>query len=120
MANIDLKNKDYELQSLDANFDVSLVQCIIIRLTAKRGYYWSNQNLGSRLYQLRNSKDVPQNILLAQQYANEALDDLVPDRVQQINISVSQYEKSRLDLLIEVTEITGEKATILYFVSVGG
>ena len=120
MAKIDLKTNDYIVESLDENFNPELVQAIVTRLKIQRGKYWANPNLGSRLYLLRRSKDVPRNRLLAIQYAEEALEDLVPGRVADIDITASQSERSRLDLHIEVTLLTGQKQTIIYFVPVGG
>ncbi len=120
MAELDLKTRDYVIESLNQNFDVSLVQAVIMRLLVHRGKYWANPNLGSRFYLLRRSKDVPRNLLLTEQYAFEALEDLLDSRVEAIDITATQREKSRINLLIEVTQLTGEKQTILYFVPVGG
>ena len=120
MAQLDLKTRDYVIESLTQNFEVSLVKAVIIRLLTHRGKYWANPNLGSRFYLLRRSKDVPRNLLLAEQYAFEALEDLLDSRVEDIEITATQNEKSRIDLLIEITQLTGEKQTILYFVPVGG
>lgn len=120
MAKIDLKTSDYIVESLDENFNPELIQAIVMRLKIHRRKYWANPNLGSRLYLLRRSKDVPRNKLLAVQYADEALEDLIPSRVADIDVTASQSERSRLDLHIEVTLLTGQKQTILYFVPVGG
>lgn len=77
-------------------------------------------NLGSRLYTLRRSKDVPRMMQIVKQYAEEALSDLVPARLQSLVVSATQTIKSRVDLSIEITRLTGEKQTIPYFVAVGG
>lgn len=84
-----------------------------------RRKYWANPNLGSRLYLLKRSKDLPRNLLLAKQYAEEALEDLVPSRFESITVSAKQSEKSRVDLIIDAVRITGESQKILYFVPVG-
>lgn len=120
MARIDIKTRDYIIESLDENFSTDLLQAIILRLSIHRGKYWANPNLGSRFYLLRRSKDVPRIRLLAIQYAKEALEDLMPSRVADIQISASQSERSRLDLHMEVTLLTGQKQPIIYFVPVGG
>lgn len=120
MAEINLKTRDYVIESLNQKFDVSLIQAIIMRLLVHRGKYWANPNLGSRLHLLRRSKDVPRNLLLAEQYAYEALEDMEDSRVVNIDVTATQSEKSRIDLLIEITQLTGEKQSILYFVPVGG
>lgn len=120
MATIDLESKDYVLLSLDAAFINDDVQCVCQRLGIHRGKYWANGNLGSRLYLLSRSKDLPRNLLLAKQYAEEALEDLVPSRFESITVAASQSEKSRVDLTIDAVRITGESQKIMYFVPVGG
>ena len=120
MATINLETKDYVLLSLDAAFGSDDVQCVCQRLGIHRGKYWANPNLGSRLYLLKRSKDLTRNILLAKQYAEEALLDLVPLRFESITVSAKQSEKSRVDLIIDAVRITGESQKIMYFVPVGG
>ena len=120
MANINLETKDYVLLSLDATFVNDDVQCVCQRLNIHRGKHWADNNLGSRFYLLKRSKDLARNILLAKQYAEEALLDLVPSRFQSIVVSASQNLKSHVELAIDVTRLTGEKQTIQYFVPVGG
>ncbi|CAD9194022.1 phage GP46 family protein [Acinetobacter bohemicus] len=120
MATIDLESKDYVLLSLDATFINDDVQCVCQRLGIHRGKNWANENLGSRLYLLSRSKDLPRNLLLAKQYAEEALEDLVPSRFESITVLASQSEKSRVDLTIDTVRITGESQKIMYFVPVGG
>lgn len=120
MANINLETKDYVLLSLDAAFINDDVQCVCQRLNIHRGKYWADKNLGSRFYLLKRSKDLARNVLLAKQYAEEALLDLVPSRFQSIVVNASQSAKSRVDLAIDVIRLTGDKQTIQYFVPVGG
>ncbi len=120
MATINLESKDYVLLSLDAAFINDDVQCVCQRLGIHRGKYWANPNLGSRFYLLRRSKDVTRNILLAKQYAEEALFDLVPGRFQEINVRASQQLKNQVDLQIDVIKLSGQQQTIQYFVPVGG
>jgi len=119
MANINLETKDYVFISLDAAFVNDDVQCVCQRLNIHRGKYWADKNLGSRFYLLKRSKDLTRNVLLAKQYAEEALLDLVPERFQSIVVKASQSIKSQIDLAIDVTRVTGEKQTIQYFVAVG-
>jgi len=120
MANIDLKTKDYVLMSLDAAFSKDEVQAICQRLNIHRRKYWANPNLGSRFYTLRRSKDVSRTIQTVKQYAEEALEGLVPNRFASILVNAVQTIKSQVDLNIEVTQLSGQKQTILYFVKVGG
>lgn len=120
MAKLDLYSKDYVPASLESDFSQDDVEVIKTRLTMHRGKWWRNKNLGSRLYQLAGSKDVKRNIRLAKQYADEALQDLVPARFLNIEVSAAQNESSRIDLKIEVTTLTGHKQNIIHFVQVGG
>lgn len=120
MGIINLENKDYVLLSLDAAFGQDDVQCICQRLNIHRAKYWADPKLGSRLYLLKRAKDLTRNVLLAKQYAEEALFDLVPTRFQAISVHASQKQKSRVDLAIDVIRLSGQKQTIQYFVPVGG
>ena len=120
MAAINLETRDYVFLSLDAAFINDDIQCVCQRLGIHRGKYWANKTLGSRLYLLKRSKDLSRNVLLAKQYAEEALLDLVPSRFESIAVLASQSEQSRVNLTIDVVSITGESQKILYFVPVGG
>ena len=120
MGTINLETKDYVLTSLDAAFNDDVVQAVCLRLNIHRGKYWADPNLGSRLYLLRRSKDVPRMLQIVKQYAEEALADLVPARLQSLIVSATQSIKSRIDLSIEITRLTGERQTIQYFVPIGG
>jgi len=120
MANIDLKTKDYVLMSLDAAFSKNEVQAICQRLNIHRNKYWANPKIGSRFYTLRRSKDVTRTIQTVKQYAEEALEGLEPNRFASILVNAIQTVKSQVDLNIEVTQLSGQKQTILYFVKVGG
>lgn len=113
-------NKDYILKSLDDVFTQDEVQCVYNRLSIERYQYWANTNLGSRLYLLKRSKDVKRNHLLAKQYAEEALADLIPRRFESLEVTVQQNETGRIELLIEITRLNGQIGKILYFVPVGG
>lgn len=120
MGTINLEIKDYVLTSLDAAFNADVVQSVCQRLNIHRGKYWANPNLGSRLYTLRRSKDVPRMLQLVKQFAEEALSDLVPSRLDSVTVTTSQSVVSRIDLEIEIVRLTGESQKIPYFVAVGG
>ena len=67
---------------------------------------------------MRRSKDVTRTIQTVKQYAEEALEGLVPNRFASILVNAIQTVKSQVDLNIEVTQLSGQKQTILYFVKV--
>ena len=71
MGTINLETKDYVLTSLDVAFHDDVVQAVCLRLNIHRGKYWADPNLGSRLYLLRRSKDVPRMLQIVKQYAEE-------------------------------------------------
>ena len=120
MTVINLETKDYVLTSLDEAFNDDVVQAVCMRLNIHRGKYWGNPNLGSRFHTFRRSKDVPRMLLLAKQYAEEALSDLIPSKLDSFSVSVKQNAVSRIDLDIEITRLTGQTQKISYFVPVGG
>lgn len=120
MGNINLETRDYVLMSLDSAFNDDVVQSACIRLNIHRYRYWADPDIGSRFYTLRRSKDVPRMLQIVKQYAEEALADLVPARLQSLIVSATQSIRSRIDLNIEITRLTGEKQTIQYFVPIGG
>lgn len=120
MAHLTTNTRDYIIQSLDTPLDADLVQAVLMRLNVHRGKYWANPDLGSRFYLMRRAKDVPRNLLLAKQYADEALDGLVPARAQSLITTAKRSEKGRVDLHIEVERLTGAKQIIIYFIQVGG
>lgn len=119
MAVINLETKDYVLTSLDEAFHDDAVQMVCQRLNIHRRKYWGNSNLGSRFYTFRRSKDVPRMLLLAKQYAEEALADLIPSRLNAVQVSAIQTMTSQIDLTIEVTRLTGKTQKIAYFLPVG-
>lgn len=120
MGIINLETKDYVLLSLDATFTDDDEQAICQSLNIHRRKYWANPNKGSRLYTLRRSKDVPRMLQLVKQFAEEALEHLVPTRFENIDVTTTQSRATQIDLKIDVTRFTGQKQTIQYFVPVGG
>lgn len=118
MAKIDLITKDYK--NWEDKFDQDIIDVICQRLNIHRKKYWANPQLGSQLYTLRRSKDVLRVSQLAKQYVEEALKDLVPTRIQKLNVSTSRKMQGKLDIQIEITRLTGQTQTIQYFVAVGG
>lgn len=120
MAAIDLTSFDYVQLSLNQAFKPDDIQCICQCLNIHRGKYWADPNFGSRLYTLRRSKDVARTVLLAKQYAEEALAHFVPTRFRSIAVEATQRERHRIELNIDVTTLSNRAEKIQYFVSVGG
>jgi phage gp46-like protein len=96
-----------------------LLNACYLRLTVQLGSYWADITLGSKLHLLRREKDVSRVVVLAKQYAEQALASLMPDRAAQINVSTSRPGTGILYLLIEVIAVSGEAITFKHPVSVG-
>lgn len=87
----------------------TLANAIYLRLTVPLGSWWADTSLGSRLHELRRSKDLSRIGTLAKQYAATALQPLLDDgRASAISITTEQPHDGRLLLLIEVTDSKGD------------
>ncbi|MEQ1412259.1 phage GP46 family protein [Acinetobacter indicus] len=120
MAEIDFQNKDYVLPSLNSAFTQDDIQSVLICLYQHRGQHFATPDQGSYLYKLRRSKDVERNKVLARQYAQQALEHMVPNRFRDIQVMAERKEQSRIDLTITLTKLSGQAQIIHYFVPVGG
>lgn len=118
---IDPITRDYVLLQGQAARDPAngLLNACYLRLTVELGSYWEDLTLGSKLYLLRREKDVSRAVVLAKQYAEQALAPLMPDRATQINVSTFRPGNGRLYLLIEVIAASGETLTFKHPISVG-
>ncbi|PVX80061.1 phage GP46 family protein [Paraburkholderia unamae] len=97
----------------------TLANAVYLRLQTPLGSYWRDTALGSLLYTLRRSKDVPRIAMLAQQYAEQALQPLLDDaRAQNITVTASQPEGGWLVLSISVVDPTGDTQTFQHAVKV--
>lgn len=97
-----------------------LLNACYLRLTVELGSYWEDISLGSKLYLLRREKDVARVVVLAKQYAEQALAPIVADgRATKIKVTATQPGNGRLYLLIDVISAGGEQLTFKHPVSVG-
>lgn len=102
---INTRNGDYSGQTIN-----NLQNAVYLRLMTPLGSYWGNKKLGSLLYTLEREKDVQSVSLLAQQYAQQALQPIIDDgRATDISVTTLQTHNGQLHLNIQVTEMTGEK-----------
>ncbi|WP_256587803.1 phage GP46 family protein [Pseudomonas sp. Irchel 3E13] len=86
----------------------TLGNAVYIRLTTPLGSWWKDPTVGSRLHELKRSKDLPRVGKLAAQYAEQALQPLLDDgRAQAISVTYEQPHNGWLNLLIEVVDVTG-------------
>lgn len=121
-ALIDPTTRDYVLLAGAINRDPAngLLNACYLRLTVELGSYWEDLTLGSKLYLLRREKDVSRVVVLAKQYAEQALAPIVADgRATKITVTATQPGNGRLYLLIDVIAASGEQLTFKHPVSVG-
>lgn len=112
---------DYEITEgmLERDPAAGLANAVYIRLMTPLGSWWQNAQLGSRLHELQREKDVPRISVLAKEYCESALKPIIDDgRALSIEVSTEQTHNGRLNLLIEVTETSGEKRTFKHQVKV--
>lgn len=102
------------------NLSISTLQnAVYIRLTTPLGTWWANGRVGSLLHTLTREKDVARVGLLAEQYAQEALQPLLDDgRALAIDIRHSQPKNGKLFLFIQVTDNRGETLTFKHPVKI--
>ncbi|WP_439258323.1 phage GP46 family protein [Lonepinella sp. BR2271] len=87
----------------------TLQNAVYVRLTTPLGSWWADSSLGSLLHTLAREKDVERVRLLAQQYAEEALQPLLEDgRAAEISVTVNQWHAGALLLHITVTDLSGQ------------
>ncbi|GEM_PF-510086 len=115
-----LGGKDYVIHSLNNAFTQDDIQSVLICLHQHRGKHFAKPNQGSYLYKLRRAKDVERNKVLARQYAEQALEHMMPNRFKQIDVSASRTAAGRIDLTIKLTKLGGQSQIIHYFVKIGG
>jgi len=121
-ALIDPFTRDYVLLQGAVKRDPAngLLNACYMRLTVELGSYWADLTLGSKLYLLRREKDVARVMVLAKQYAEQALKPVADDgRAKQIKVTAMQPGNGRLYLLFEVIAASGELLTFKHPVSVG-
>ncbi len=109
-ALIDPASRDYVLLDGAAQPDPSggLANSCHIRLVTRRGSYWADRSLGSRLHELQRMKDVPRMAKLAKQYAEQALAPILAEgRATAVVVATEQPHNGRLHLLVKVTALDG-------------
>lgn len=75
----DQQTNDYALESISAlpiHGKGALAEAAYLRLLTPKGSYFADIELGSELYKLKRSKDVPRNRRQAVRWATEALEPL--------------------------------------------
>lgn len=97
----------------------TLQNAVYLRLTTPRGKWWADKEFGSLLHLIHREKDLPRVGLLAQQYAEEALEPIVKSkRAKSITVTPHQPHNGKLLLEIAVIDLTGKKHPFYYHVKV--
>lgn len=87
----------------------TLANAAYIRLTTPLGSWWVDGRVGSLLHLIQREKDLKRVGLLAQQYAEEALQPLIEDgRASRITVTHQQPHDGWLILMIEIVDNRGE------------
>lgn len=107
---------DREISPLTGDYTTSnistLQNAVYIRLTTPLGSWWADGRVGSLLHTLSRQKDLPHIGILAQQYAEEALQPLLNDgRAKSIVVEHTMPHNGQLNLMITVVDNRGETAT---------
>lgn len=96
-----------------------LQNAVYLRLTVELGSWWADPTLGSRLYLLVREKDTAKKRLLAQQYAEQALQPIVDDgRASSITIIANHPVDGVLTLHISVMQSNNQLKTFTHNVRV--
>lgn len=96
-----------------------LHNAVWLRLRIRKGTYWADTQMGSRLHELARAKDTPQTRKLAQQYAEQALQPLLIDgRATALSVDVTAPQTGWLQLSITVTPAGGDVLTFTHPVKV--
>lgn len=104
---------DREISPLTGDYtfkQISTLQnAVYIRLTTPLGSWWADGRVGSLLHTIQREKDVSRVGLLAQQYAEEALQPLLDDgRITSLEVSYEQPHHGWLILTIQLMDNRGE------------
>lgn len=87
----------------------TLQNAVYLRLCTPLGEYWADRKLGSLLYTLARSKDLPRTRNLAVQYAEQALAPLVIDgRATRVTVTPASGETGTIVLHIVVYQSNGQ------------
>lgn len=114
---------DREISPLTGDYTTSIIHtlqnAVYIRLTTPLGSWWADGRVGSLLHTLTREKALIPVGLLAQQYAEEALQPLLDDgRASAIIVNHSPPKQGQLFLFIQVTDNRGETITFKHPVKI--
>lgn len=114
---------DREISPLTGDYTskkiTTLANAAYIRLTTPLGSWWADGRVGSLLHLIQREKDLTRVGLIAQQYAEEALQPLLDDgRASEISVTHQQPHNGVLMLNITIVDSRGEPFSFNYPVKV--
>ncbi|OOF50260.1 hypothetical protein BKK54_06330 [Rodentibacter genomosp. 1] len=87
----------------------TLTNAAYIRLTTPLGSWWADGRVGSLLHLIPKEKDLSRVGLIAQQYAEEALQPLIDDgRAEEITVNHTQPHNGKVILDISIRDNRGD------------
>ncbi|OOF59408.1 phage GP46 family protein [Rodentibacter myodis] len=87
----------------------TLANAAYIRLTTPLGSWWADGRVGSLLHLIPKEKDLSRVGLIAQQYAEEALQPLIDDgRAEEITVNHTQPHNGTVILAISIRDNRGD------------
>jgi len=100
-----------------------LANAIYLRLMTPLGSYWAAPLMGSRLHELQRAKAVSNVGLIAKQYAEQALAELVADgraRSLEVEVNVQSMADASKSMAMQITVVdaTGQRHTFPHVVRV--
>lgn len=121
----DQTTNDYTLEGVDAlpsTGKSALAEAAYLRLLTPKGSYFADNDLGSELYKLKRSKDVPRNRRQAVRWVLEALAPLrTPYYLTDIGVSIGLMHKSGyLPIKAVLTQADGSQTTTIINIQVAG
>lgn len=116
---------DYTLNGIDMppyTGSQALAEAAYLRLLTPKGSYFADTELGSELYKLKRSKDVPRVRRQALAWAKQALEPLrAPYYLTDISVSTGVFIKSGyLSIKAVLTQADGNQTTTSINVQVAG
>lgn len=110
-------SKDLDIDSGMVVRDTSIISEVRFRLTCRRGQWWVDKKIGSRLHEIKTSKNAKTRVA---QYVKEALAEMLRDkRISSISVEDVSFDSKTGSMYIAIVIETpdGEKAQIREVIS---
>lgn len=114
--------QDYIANELISPPVADVVEAAYLRLTTEKGSYFADPSLGSELYRLKRSKDIPRIRLQAVKWAIQALEPLKNNYYLSsvVVVELPPITKGAINLLVTLTHQSGQTYKLTHTVKVAG